>query len=65
MPNEHTYYGEDVYAGRILANKPIEFSVEEFGWQCKLGYEGEFGKGKYLLWVSDVPATSLPKAPPI
>ena len=44
----------------------MAFSVEEFGWQCKLGYEeGEIGLGKYLLWVGDVLVTSLPKAPPI
>ena len=49
----------------VLDKAPIEFSIEEFGWQCKLGYEGDEKDGKYLFWINGILVTTLPKAPPI
>ena len=48
----------------MLNENPLEFSIKEFDWQCKLAYEGN-AIGKYLLWINDVLASELPKAPPI
>ena len=49
----------------MLDVKPLEFKVDQYGWQCKLAYEGDFKAGKYLFWVNEVLANTLPKAPPI
>ena len=55
--------GEDRTATIMLDAEPLEFNVEEFDWQCKLGYQGKYDDGKYLLWVNDILATALLKAP--
>ena len=62
MPCED--YGDA--ASTMLDVKPIEFRVDQYGWDCKLAFEGDFKKGgKYLLWINEVLASALPKAPPI
>ena len=43
----------------MLDASPLEFLIEQYGWQCKLGFEGEWLKGKYLFWVNDTLATTL------
>ena len=43
----------------MLDVKPVEFRVDEFGWECKLAFEGNWNKGKYLLWINEVLATAL------
>lgn len=49
----------------MLYTKPVEFSVEELEWLCKLSWEGAWFGGKYLLWINDIQASTLPKAPPL
>ena len=60
MPCTHWYFGDELTAPQVLEQKPVEFTIEEYGWKCKLGFKGRFGHGIYLLWVDDVPVTSLP-----
>ena len=48
-----------------LTDTPLQFSVDQFDWNCKLSYEGDFKQGKYLLWINEVLVTDLPAAPPI
>ena len=53
----------------MLDKTPIEFSIDQFDWQCKLAFEedkNKEGDGKYLFWINDSLVTSLPnEAPPI
>ena len=69
MPCKFTYPGGEFNATNMLDAKPLEFSIELFNWQCKLGFEGEWThenyEGKYLLWVNDTLANALPEAPPV
>ena len=54
------------YATRnTLKDDPQEFTVDEFGWKCKLGWEGELKEGKFLLWVNGTLANEMPLAPPL
>ena len=65
MPCKFIHFGGDTTAANMLDASPLEFKIEQFAWQCKLGYEGEWEKGKYLFWVDGTLATDLPEAPPI
>ena len=49
----------------MLDATQLRFRVEQFGWDCKLSYEGDYRQGKYLMWINEVPVTDLPAAPPI
>ena len=60
MPCE--FYGT---ATTMLDATQLQFSVEQFDWDCKLSYEGDAYKGKYLIWINEVLVTDLPAAPPI
>ena len=53
----------------MLDTSPLEFLIEQYGWQCKLGFrDGDWAfregrkieEGKYLFWVNDTLATTLP-----
>ena len=48
-------------APNLLDTTPQEFSVDQYGWICKLSFSGdEYGEGKYLLWINGTLATELP-----
>ena len=47
----------------MLDATPLQFSVEQFDWDCKLSYEGEWYTGHYSLWINDVLVSDLPAAP--
>ena len=47
----------------MLDKSPREFTIEEYGWLCKLSFEGYYETGKYLLWINGILATDLPAAP--
>ena len=49
----------------MLDASPQEFSIEDYGWHCKLAYEGDWRAGKFLFWINAVLASDLQKAPPI
>ena len=57
------YYGHT--ASTMLDIKPIEFRVDQYGWECKLAFEGHHEAGKYLLTINNVLANALSQAPPI
>ena len=61
MPCE--LYGET--ASTLLDVKPLEFKVDQYGWECTLAFEGEGEDGKYLFTINEVLANALSKAPPI
>ena len=44
----------------MLDVKPLEFKVDQYGWQCKLAYEGDYKAGKYLFWINEILANTLP-----
>ena len=47
----------------MLDATPLQFRVEQFDWDCKLSYEGEWYTGHYSLWINDVLVSDLPAAP--
>ena len=49
----------------MLDATPLQFRVEQYDWDCKLSFEGDFMQGKYLMWINDVLVSDLPSAPPI
>ena len=56
----------DYTARTMLDASPVQFRVDQYGWQCKLAFECvEKEKGKYLFTIDEVLANTLPKAPPI
>ena len=47
----------------MLDETPIEFSIDQFDWQCKLGFKVDKSNeydGKYLFWINDTLVTTLP-----
>ena len=52
----------------LLNETHKEFSIDQYGWHCKLAFEGSsayFETKKYLLWINNTLVTDLEKAPPI
>ena len=43
---------------------PAEFTIDEYGWHCKLAFVGN-KTGKYKLWINDTLVSDLPLAPPL
>ena len=56
---------QEVTAATMLDSAPLEFSIGDLDWHCKLSFKGKWENGKYLFWVNDILVTGLPKAPPI
>ena len=63
------YRGKEYTATQMLDASPLEFLIEQYGWQCKLGFNGKWSmdkrynvtkEGKYLLWVNGTTVTTLP-----
>ena len=48
-----------------LESHPEEFYIEQYGWQCKLGFRGNIEYGDYELWINGTTVQDLPKAPAI
>ena len=49
----------------MVNTSPVQFTVEQLNWDCKLSYKGNDYSGKYLLWINEVLVCQLPAAPPI
>ena len=47
-------------AATMLDVKPLEFRVDQYGWECKLAFEGNIDAGKYLFTINEVLANALP-----
>ena len=59
MPCKNSFLATKTY----LDASPQEFSIDQYGWQCKLAFEGDENAGKYSFYVNDTLASDLPKAP--